>query len=90
MTPPNIRIFNGRHDDDDEELMLGIPDSSEAQSIERHVERCAMRYRLFTSKLRSHGDSVKRIEYILYGVAIWLLATSPFAQDMLKRLLGMG
>lgn len=83
----NIFVRNGNHHDDDD-IALGIPDESEATDLNRHVDRCAMRYRMFTSKLKMHGDSVKRIEYILYGVAIWLLATSPFAQDMLRRLLG--
>lgn len=84
----NISVLNRRGDDEDDDLMLGTPDAAEAASLDRHVERCAMRYRLFTRRLKSHGDAVKRIEYILYGVAVWLGATSPIAQDMLKRLLG--
>ncbi len=83
-----VNILNGKHDED-EEIALGMPDSSEAQSLERHVDRCAMRYRLFTSRLKSQGKDVTHIKLILYGIAVWLLATSPFAQDMLKRLMGV-
>lgn len=81
----SIFVSQGRRLDD-EEADLGMPDASEAQNLERHVDRCAMRYRMFTRRMSLQGKSIRRIELIAYGVAIWLLATSTWAQQAFRVL----
>lgn len=77
--------FN-RSPDEEDEILLGTPDMSEAQSLERHVDRCAMRYRMFTKRLRNQSGSIKRIEIAAYGVLIWIVATSEPAREAAKFL----
>lgn len=73
-------IFN-RSSMEEDEIRLGTPDLSEAQSLERHVDRCAMRYRMFTKRLQDQSGAIKRIELVAYGLAIYALATSGLARD---------
>lgn len=86
---PFIQIIGGGGDSDDE-LNLGTPDESEAHDLVRHVGRCALRYRLLTKRLRSQGSQINRIEYILYGLAIYALASvgpvHDFAVSVIKAI----
>lgn len=82
----SLFIFN-RSSLEEEEMSLGTPDLSEAQSLERHVDRCAMRYRLFTKRISSLSGSVKRLEIIGYGILVFLFVTSPVARDVVEFIL---
>lgn len=83
----SIFIFN-RGEDPEEEMRLGTPDEAEAKDLTRHVDRCAMRYRLFTKRLRSQGTQISRIEWLLYGVAAYILGFSGGpVHDFLKGML---
>lgn len=68
-------------------MRLGTPDLAEAKDLERHVDRCAMRYRLFTKRLKSQGAQISRIELLIYGVAIYTLATGGPIHDFVKAAL---
>lgn len=83
----NLFVFNGATDDSEAEVQLGTPDDSEAQNLGRHVDRCAMRYRLFTKRLRLQGSQISRIEFILYGVAIYVMASGGPVHDFIKELI---
>lgn len=65
-------------------MALGTPDLSEAQSLERHVDRCAMRYRMFSKRLISQGKAVRRVELIVYVLLAWTLLTSEPARNVFK------
>lgn len=71
----SIFVWN-RGEDPEEEMRLGTPDEAEAKDLARHVDRCALRYRLFTKRLRSQGTQISRIEWLLYGVAAYILGFS--------------
>lgn len=61
----------------DEEVMLGQPDRTEAKSLPHHVERCAMRYRLFTKRQASQGADIAQIKWLTIGLLAAVLITSP-------------
>jgi hypothetical protein len=84
----SLFIFN-RSTSDDDEIRLGVPDLSEAQSLERHVDRCAMRYRMFTKRMIDQGNAIKRIELLAYGIILYFVLTSPIAKDVLGFFLKM-
>lgn len=65
-------------------MRLGTPDEAEAKDLARHVDRCALRYRLFTKRLRSQGSQISRIELILYAVGIYVMASGGPVHDFLK------
>lgn len=82
----SLFIFN-RPNPDDDELLLGAPDLSEGLDLKRHSERCAMRYRMFSKRLFAQSGAIRRVEVILYGLAIYLLLTSKMSHDALQFLL---
>lgn len=63
-----IFIFNGDGGMSAEEIALGTPDISEAKSLEHHVDRCALRYKMFTKRLTVQGDDLNLIKNILFGL----------------------
>lgn len=81
-----VSIFNWNggtlSDDSDDEVMLGTPDSTEAQSLPHHVERCAMRYRLFTRRQATQGADIAQIKYMILGLIGIMLITSPQIRAM--------
>lgn len=83
----SLFIFNSGGSDPEEEMRLGTPDAAEAVDLARHVDRCALRYRLFTKRLRTQGSQISRIELILYGVAIYVMASGGPVHDFLKGLI---
>lgn len=80
---PLIQITQGSGGDSDDELNLGTPDDSEAHDLVRHVGRCALRYRLLTKRLRQQGSQINRIEYILYGLAVYALGSVGPVHDFI-------
>lgn len=84
----SIFVFNsGGDSDSEEEMRLGTPDASEAKDLERHVDRCATRYKLFTKRLRAQGSQISRIELLLYGVGIYVMASGGPVHDFIKELI---
>jgi hypothetical protein len=78
-----LSIWNGRSDDrDDGEVELGVPDQAEAKDLNRHVDRCAMRYRIFTSRLLRQGRAIGRVEFLVYLLIAFTLATSNPAHQL--------
>lgn len=75
MTDMGLFIINGGLTD--EEVMLGTPDQTEARSLPHHVERCAMRYRLFTKRQASQGQDIAQIKWLTIGLLAAVLITSP-------------
>lgn len=61
----------------EEEVMLGTPDNTEARSLPHHVERCAMRYRLFTKRQASQGRDIAQTKWLTVGLLGAVLITSP-------------
>lgn len=83
----SIFVFNSSKEAESDEILLGTPDISEAQSLERHVDRCAMRYRMFSRRLIQQGRSLSRVEIILYALIGWTLLTSSAARSALEFVL---
>lgn len=75
-------IFNGGRVTD-EEVALATPDLSEAKSLSRHVERCALRYKLFTKRQAAQGDELGQIKLILLLVGSYLVLVSEPARNTL-------
>ena len=71
---------------EDEGVDLGVPDEAEATDLNRHVERCAMRYRLFTGKLSRQGKDISQVKMLLYILGAFILATSHPAQELFQFL----
>jgi hypothetical protein len=83
----SLSILNRRSDkDDDEEAALGTPDQSEADNLNRHVERCALRYRMFTGRLARQGKDISQVKVLMYLLAAFILATSHPAQQLFSFL----
>lgn len=89
-----IFIFNGDRGLSDAEVALGTPDASEAQSLVHHVDRCALRYKMFTRRLAIQGDDLNLVKNLLYGIIGFLFVTNQqfqhalgFIADHLKDLL---
>lgn len=83
----SLFVTNGRSNgDDDQETALGVPDQAEATDLNRHVERCAMRYRLFTGRLALQSRDIAQVKIILYGLALFIVATSHPAQQLFSFL----
>jgi len=84
----SVSIFNlGRSNGNDEQEMdLGTPDQAEAQDLNRHVERCAMRYRMFTGKLGRQSKDIAQVKILLYLLGAFILATSHPAQELFQFL----
>ena len=82
-------IFNGDRGerDDGEDVILGMPDISEVESNARHVERCALRYKMFSGRLRMHGKRLARIEMLIYGLFVYVVASSPVGASILKSII---
>lgn len=72
----------------EDEADLGAPDESEADDLKHHVGRCALRFRFLARGQGAQATRLQRIEVILFGIAIWLFATSPMAHDMIKKVMG--
>lgn len=85
MTDMGLFIFNGQGLSDDE-VALGTPDITEARNLEHHVERCAMRYRLFTRRQASQGNDIAQIKYMLLGMLALMVITSPQIRGILEYL----
>ena len=78
-----VSIFNwGATRLSEEEIQLGTPDSTEARSLPHHVERCAMRYRLFTKRQAAQGQDLVQIKYMVLGLIGVMLITSPQIRAM--------
>ena len=84
----SLSIFNrgASGDGDDQEVALGVPDEAEAKDLVRHVERCAMRFRFFTSKLRNQSADIRQVKFLIYGLCIFILITSHPAQELFQFL----
>ena len=85
----SIFVFNRSNRSDDDEILLGTPDMAEAQSLERHVERCAMRYRLFSRRLIEQGKSVTQIKVLVYILLAVVLLSSKPAMEVFKTVLAL-
>ena len=83
----SLFIFNSRVSDD--ETALGTPDLSEAQNLPHHVERCAMRYRLFTQRLSDQGQAIGRVELMIMALIAFTTLTSQPFRDLLIFLKGI-
>lgn len=66
----------------DEEIALGTPDMSEAKSLKHHVERCAMRYRMFTKRQATQGSDLVQIKYMMLGLIGAIAATSQQMREV--------
>jgi hypothetical protein len=77
----SLFIFNSRVSSD--ETALGTPDLSEAKSLPHHVERCAMRYRLFTQRLSEQGQAIGRVEMMIIGLILFTTITSQPFRDII-------
>jgi hypothetical protein len=78
-------IFNGG-EISDEEVQLSMPDASEAKNLNRHVERCAMRYKLFTKRQASQGQDIIQIKYMMIGLIAIVFLTAPQVRPLLDWL----
>lgn len=72
-----VSIFNWNGGLTDEEVALGTPDQTEAKSLPHHVERCALRYRLFTKRQAQQGQDIAQIKWLTIGLLAAVLITSP-------------
>lgn len=79
-----IFIFRGNEGLSEAEIALGTPDITEAKSLEHHVDRCAIRYKMFTKRLAGQGDDINLIKNLLFGLVGWVLITSKQAQDVFE------
>jgi len=76
-------IFNGRGPTE-EEIALGTPDLSEAKSLPRHVEKCALRYRIFTRRQAEQGQDIAQIKYMVVALILAIFLTSPQLREFLS------
>lgn len=74
-------IFNGRGPTE-EEIALGTPDLSEAKSLPRHVEKCALRYRIFTRRQAEQSQDITQVKYMMVVLSFLVLITSPQIRDI--------
>lgn len=77
-----IFIFKGDEGLSDAEIALGTPDASEAKSLVHHVDRCALRYKMFTKRLATQGSDINLIKNLLWVVIGFLLVTSTQFQTL--------
>lgn len=68
----------------DEEVALAMPDASEAKSLPRHIERCGMRFKLFASRQSQQGSDIVTIKYMLVGLIVAVVITSPQVRDFIE------
>lgn len=79
----SLFIFNGSSKaENDQETVLGLPDDSEAKDLVRHVDRCSMRYKLLRATQLAQGSSISQIKFLIYGLILFVVATSHPAQEL--------
>lgn len=81
-TVRGIFIFNGDRGLSEAEVALGTPDIAEARSLEHHVDRCALRYKMFTKRLAVQGDDLNLIKNMLFVLIGFLLITNKEFQSV--------
>jgi hypothetical protein len=75
---------------DDEEIALGAPDTAEREDLARHVDRCAMRYRLISLRQRTMNNGLRRVELLVWGIGIIIFLTSGPGSKAVSLLFGAG
>lgn len=78
-----ILIWNGAGPTE-EEITLGTPDESEARDLTRHVEKCALRYRIFTRRQAAQGQDISQIKYMILALIAVIVITSPQVRTLLE------
>jgi len=82
-------IFNlGRGDYDPQDDELGMPDKSETTDLDRHVTRCALRYRELRKSQNGSENRLRRIEIAGLILVVVLIAYNPLVHDFVKHFLG--
>lgn len=82
----SFNIFQGRGLNEDE-ITLGTPDDAEAKNLKHHTAKCAMRFRMFSSKLSEQAQDVQQIKIILLLVGGYLILVSEPAKGVLGLVL---
>jgi hypothetical protein len=75
-------VFNDGAGDSDEDITLGTPDASEEKDLTRHVERCALRYRMFRGAQRRQAVAIGRVQIMLYVVLVLLVLSNPLVDKV--------
>lgn len=71
----SVFIFNGGTSTGEDEDTLGVPDVSEAHDLERHVERCALRYRLLRREQKQQNKLLRQGLFLLYALIVYSLVS---------------
>lgn len=79
-------VFNDGAGDSDEDIALGTPDTSEEKDLAHHVERCALRYRMFRGAQKRQTIAINRVQLMLWIVLAVLAVSNPVAQWVFQRL----
>lgn len=86
----SLFIWNSGQDGGEaDEIALGLPDKAEEGDLARHVEKCALRYRMLMVRQKEIIRGNQRMELVLWVIVAAIVLTSH-VPDKLFGLLGVG
>ena len=84
-----LRIFNGRGELSEEEIVIGQPDDLEAKSLEHHTRKCILRYRTFTKRQAEHSQELNEIKLIMLIGFVVMAAVSETGKSVIASVFGV-